>query len=62
MSLQTQIDELEELLNAGATDIGIGQQRVSIDLDQVRKRLAELKRQQSAAVRPRIASINLGNF
>lgn len=62
MSVETEIAELEAILNTGASSTGVGTQRVTWDLDQVRRRLAELRRELDHTRRPRIATIDLSNF
>ena len=62
MSVETEIAELEAILNAGATSTFVDGQKVTWDLDQVRRRLRELRRQLEPNRRPRIASIELSHF
>jgi hypothetical protein len=62
MSLATEISDLEAILNTGASEVYVDGQKVVYDLDQVRRRLSELKRQQDGSRRPRTSTINLSNF
>lgn len=58
------IEELEDLLDAGATRIEQDGTKVEIDPDAVGRRLRELRRQDDTVgdQRPPFASINLGGF
>jgi hypothetical protein len=60
MALADEIAELEEILNAGVASVASEGTKADYDLAAVRKRLADLRRQQSATARPRCAQINLG--
>lgn len=62
MSVADDIAALEEILSIGATEVYVDGQKTVYDLDQVRRRLSELKRQQNGSRRPRTSSINLSNF
>lgn len=59
-----EIAKLESLLNAGATSMSVDGQQISIDLDSVRRRLADLKAEddctQTNNKRVRSAKISLG--
>lgn len=59
-AIDDQIEALEKILNAGATSVSVDGQSVTYDLDMVRKRLNELKRQADPSKKPLVASINLG--
>lgn len=64
---QTEIQALEAVLNAGASSVQVDGMATRYDLAEVRKRLAELKALDDAAidagrVRPVVARIYLGNF
>jgi len=61
-TIDQEIAELEAILNTGATSTGVGDQRVTWDLDEIRRRLAELRRQQDHTTRPRIMTMDLSNF
>jgi len=61
MALADDIAHLEAIINAGARSQSVGDERTEFDLEQNRKRLAELRAQQSPSRRPRCAQINLGN-
>lgn len=61
-STDEQIAALEAILNEGATEVFADGQKTVYDLAAIRIRLAELKRQRSASLRPRTASIDLSNF
>jgi hypothetical protein len=61
VAYEDEIAEIEAILNAGVTDVATDAVRSSYDQAALRKRLAELKRQQSPAARPRCAQINLEN-
>lgn len=62
MAYETEIARLEAILDAGASSTDVDGTRVSYDLDKVRQRLAELKRLQDKARRPRSSSIDLSGF
>jgi hypothetical protein len=62
VSTETTIADLEAILDAGGSRVTVDGLSVQYDLDQVRKRLAELRRSQDAAKRPRVATIDLSNF
>lgn len=62
MSLASQIADLESILDAGATSVFVDGQKVTYDLDGIRQRLAELRRQQDQMRRPRTATLDLSNF
>lgn len=62
MAIADQIAELEAILDAGASEVTVDGQRVRYDLDSVRRRLAELRRQQDATKRPRASQIDLSGF
>jgi len=62
MSVETEIAELEAILNAGATSTFVDGQKVTWDGDQVRRRLRELRRQKEPNRRARIAAIDLSHF
>lgn len=60
------IAELEEILNAGVTQVGVDGTNTSFDLNEVRKQLEYLKRtdttgQYSAMVRPKFGTVRLDN-
>ena len=61
MSVETEIAELEAILNAGASSVGVDGQKVTYDLKAVRRRLRELRRQQDPSKRPVVTTIHLGN-
>lgn len=61
MSVETEIAELEAILNTGASSVGVDGQKVTYDLKAVRRRLRELRRQQDPSKRPVVTTINLGN-
>lgn len=59
---QAEIARLEALLNSATKDVSADGLRTSFDLDQARKRLAELRAladPASALVRPRVLGCNL---
>ncbi len=62
MSTDAEIAELEAILNTGVSSVFVDGQKVTYDLQAVRRRLLELKRQQDPACRPPTATINLGGF
>lgn len=59
-----EIAELEELLKHGVTSSNVDGNSESIDLDQVRSRLNELKRANDATrrKRPVVSTMNFNNF
>ena len=61
-SVAEQIENLEAILNEGVTEVFVDGQKTVYDLDAIRRRLTELRRQQDTTRRPRTASIDLGNF
>lgn len=61
-TIQEQITTLEGILGRGQSEIDVDGTRVKHDLEEVRRRLNELKRLQNTATRPRVAQINLGGF
>ena len=62
MAYETEIAQLEAILNAGTSDVTVDGVRTTFDLDSVRRRLAELRRKQDATKRPRAAQIDLSGF
>jgi hypothetical protein len=62
MSYATKIANLEAILNSGATDVTVDGTRTVLNLDSVRKRIAELRRLDNAARRPVISQIDLSGF
>jgi len=62
MSVETEIAELVAILSAGAASTLVDGQKVTWDLDQVRRRLRELRRRREPNRRPRIAAIGLSKF
>jgi len=57
-----EIAEIEAILNSGVTETSEDGQTIKFDHDQLRRRLAELKRQdRKTKRRPRWGSINLGD-
>lgn len=62
MSLETDIAALEAVLSSGASSVFVDGQKVTYDLESIRKRLNELRRQRSAATRPGILNIDLSGF
>lgn len=62
MAYETEIANLEAILNAGANDVSTDGDRTVFDLDSVRRRLAELRRKQDATKRPRVAQVDLSGF
>lgn len=61
MSLTSQIAAIEAILDEGARSVSTDGLSVSYDLDALRRRLEELRRQQDATRRPRVAGIDLSN-
>lgn len=62
MSVATQIAHLEAILDTGASEVFVDGQKVVYDLDAIRSRLAELRREQDHMRRPRSATIDLSGF
>jgi len=62
MAYETEIAKLEAILNEGASRVTVDGMTVQYDLDDVRRRLNELKAKQDATKRPRAASIDLSGF
>lgn len=61
-TIDQEIADLEAILNAGATSMFTDGQKATWDLDQVRRRLGELRRRKDHMRRPRIATIDLSGF
>jgi hypothetical protein len=62
MALADEIANLEAILAAGVKSVRTDLTQTDFDLAEVRRRLAELKRQQNRARRPRSSSIDLSGF
>jgi len=62
MAIEDDIAELESLLNDAAQDVTVDGVAVKFNLQEARRRLATLKRQQDATKRPRNATIDLSGF
>ncbi len=62
MSVETEIAELEAILNTGATGVAVDGQKTTWDLNQVRRRLRDLRRQKDHMTRPRVSTIDLSGF
>ena len=61
-TIAQEIADIEELLNTGATSVTVDGQSVSVDQAALRRRLAELRHQQTPARRPRVATLDLSGF
>ena len=61
MSLSSEIAAIEATLNEGARSVSTDGLSVQYDLNALRRRLEELRRQQDATRRPRVAGIDLSN-
>lgn len=62
-----EIRELEEILASGAREVVVDGVKVVRDFDEIRRRLQDLRAQDSTAIaagqkRPRVARINLSGF
>ena len=62
MAIEDDIAELESLLNDAAENVTVDGVGVKFSLQEARRRLATLKRQQDATKRPRNATIDLSGF
>lgn len=62
MTVAEQITKLEAILDSGTRQVTTDGLTVAYDLEEVRRRLTQLKQQQSPNTRPRLASIDLSNF
>lgn len=62
MAYETEIANLEAILNAGASQVSVDGRNVAYDFDAIRRRLAELRRKQDATKRPRVAQADLSGF
>jgi hypothetical protein len=62
MALADRIAELERILDAGGESVTTDGLTVKWDLGEVRKRLAELRREDVPDKRPRVATIDLSGF
>ena len=62
MAIEDDNAELESLLNDAAQDVTVDGVAVKFNLQEARRRLATLKRQQDATKRPRNATIDLSGF
>lgn len=62
MSLAEEIAELEVVLNVGAKSVAVDGIKTDYDLDQVRRRIRELKAEQDPAARPRVAQVDMRGF
>ena len=60
--IENEIRDLEAILASGAEEIYVDGERTRFDLDQVRRRLRELRRQTDPAIQPRMAQIDLSGF
>lgn len=62
--IKDKIAELEAILQQGITTSTVAGTTVTMDLDLIRRQLAELRRQDDtqAARKPRIATINTGDL
>jgi len=61
MPLADDIAELEAILQEGAEQVAVDGTSVRYRFDEIRRRLAALKRQQEPTKRPRIAQIDLSD-
>lgn len=60
-----EIAKLEAILNAGASSVTVDGQSVTYDFDEIKARIAKLKREDTTngyMARPRSLRINLGGF
>lgn len=62
MALQDEIDHLKQLLNSGLSATAADGERHEYDPASIRRRLAELEREQNRAKRPRTSSIDLSGW
>ena len=62
MAIADEIAELEDILNRGASRVVVDGVAVTYDFPSIRRRLAQLKREQDPSKRPRVSSIDLSNF
>lgn len=54
------IEDLDEILNTGASSVTVDGVTTSFDHDSIRKRKNELLAEQTPSRRPRVSTINLG--